>query len=234
MRNIYSCLFLFIIYSCSTKNSDEAQKTKFISHNRQKFDTITVFVDSTKIAIPKSSKVWLANIVIDDSIPKAFVHFSSKKNNTWKMTYSFEDEHWSGDVIEPETTDFNNDGYKDFKYLKGTGARGGNGIYNLFIYDKKGDSLIYVVNSNEYPNLYYNKETNSINSYILTGGNETVFMRLDSNRLTPFASIDQYDKSVTVTVYDLNGKPTIIKKDTTGRYVEFARFTNYKPLKVEE
>lgn len=234
MRNIVLCFFLFIVISCSTKNSNRAQETKSISHQQQKFVTITVFVDSTKVAIPKISKVWLANVVIDDSIPKAYVHFYSKENNTWKLTYSFEDEHWSGDVIEPETVDFNNDGYKDFKYLKGTGGRGGNGIYNLFIYDKKGDSLIYVVNSNEYPNLYYNKETNSINSYILTGGNETVFMRLDSNKLTPFASIDQYDKQITVTEYDKNGKSKVIKTDTTNQYEEFAKFTNYKPLKVEK
>jgi len=220
-------------FSCSTKKSNK-DKTDLFALNKQKIDTIASFIDSTEIGIPKRNKVWLVKVVIDDSIPKAYVHWYSKEDIKWKLTYSFEDEHWSGDIIEPETVDFNNDGCKDFKYLKGTGARGGNGIYNLFIYDKKGDSLIYIVNSNDYPNLYYNKETKSINSYILTGGNETVFMRLDSNMLTPFASIDQYGKQITVTEYDKNGKLNVITIDTTNKYEEFASFINYKPLKVEK
>ena len=210
------------------------QQTVHNGPKQQKTDTISVFVDSINIAVPKRSKIWLASILIDDSIPKTFVRFYSKGNNTWKMNYSFEDEHWSGDVMNPDIADFNNDGYRDFKHLKGTGARGGNGIYNLFIYDKKGDSLAYVLNSNEYPNLYYNKEINSINSYILTGGNETVFMRLDCNKLKPFASIFQSDKEVTVTEYDNGGKSKVIKVDTSNKYEEFSRFTNYKPLNVEK
>ncbi|MES2775733.1 MAG: hypothetical protein V4722_16280 [Bacteroidota bacterium] len=204
------------------------------THQQLKVDTIAVFVDSTSIAIPGSRKIFIASIMIDDSLPKAYVRFYLKENETWKLQYSFEDVTWSGGAFLPEMTDFNNDGYKDLKYLKGTGARGGNGIYNLFIYDKKGDSLIYILNSNEYPNLYYNTETNSINSNFLTGGNETVFMRLDGKKLKRFASIFQYDKKITVTEFDSNGQSKIINVDSSGKHDEFARFTNYKPLKVEK
>jgi hypothetical protein len=210
------------------------QQTNANTVKQQKVDTIAVFVDSTDIATPKSSKIWIASIVIDDSIPKSYIRFYSKENNTWKLKYLFEDEHWSGDVLMPEIADFNNDGYKDFKYLKGTGARGGNGINNLFIYDNNGDSLAYVINSSDYPNLHFNKETHSINSYILTGGIETVFMQLDSHKLKPFASIFQYDKEVTVTEYDNNGKENVIEVDSSGKYEEYARFTNYKPLRVKK
>lgn len=234
MKHIFLLLLLSFVFSCSTKETKKVQQTNHNVSKQQKIDTVAVFVDSINIAIPKRSKVWLASILIDDSIPKTFVRLYSKENNTWKLNYSFEDEHWSGDVMDPEVADFNNDGYKDFKYLKGTGARGGNGINNLFIYDKKGDSLAYVLNSNDYPNLYFNKETNCVNSYILTGGNETVFMRLDSNKLKPFASIFQYDKEVTVTEYGDDGKEKVIRVDTSGKYEEFARFTNYKPLRAEK
>ncbi|RYE39168.1 MAG: hypothetical protein EOP48_26105 [Sphingobacteriales bacterium] len=210
------------------------QQTNPTAVKQEKIDTIAVFVDSTNFATPKSSKIWLASIVIDDSISKSYVRFYSKENNTWKLKYSFEDEHWSGHVIEPAIADFNNDGYKDFKYLKATGARGGNSINNLFLYDKKGDSLAYVLNSNEYPNLNYNKETNSIISYILTGSVETIFLRLDSNKLKPFASIDQYEREVTVTEYDKSGNSKVIHIDSSNKYKEFARFINFKPLKAEQ
>jgi hypothetical protein len=234
MKHIFLPLLLCFIFSCSTKKTNKAQQTYPKEPKLQKIDTIAIFVDSINIANPKRSKVWLASVLIDDTIPKTYVRLYSKENNNWKLNYSFEDEHWSGDVMDPEIADFNNDGYNDFKYLKGTGARGGNEINNLFIYGKKDDNLIYVLNSNDYPNLYYNKETNSVNSFILTGGNETVFMRLDSNKLKPLASIFQYGEKVTVTEYNNDGKSKVIKVDSTNHYDEYVRFTNYKPLKVEK
>ena len=231
MRDTILTLLVFIIFSCTT--NDSARIIYPDKPKQQKVDTVTIFVDSTNIAFPNGNKVWLAYMVLDDSIPKAILHFYSKENNLWKLIYSFEDEHWSGEILMPEIVDFNNDGYKDFKYLKGTGARGGNGINNLFIYDKSGDNLFYVVNSEEYPNLYYNHETNTINSYILTGCNETEFMRLDGSRLTCLASVDQCGKNVIVYVYDKKGVPKIISEDISGKYEEFANFINYDPLKVE-
>ena len=233
MRHIFLFLVFCLILSCETKHHKNSKQIEYIAHTQKRIDTLAFFLDSTTIASPGSNKICLLSTLVNDTTSQSNVRFYSKENHTWKLNYSFEDEQWSGEVIEPQIADFNNDGYKDFKYLKGTGARGGNGIYNLFIYDKKGDSLIYVVNSNEYPNLYYNKETNSINSYILTGGNETVFMRLAGNKLKPFATIEQYDKEVTVSEYDKTGNPKVIKIDTTNQYAPFADFTNYKPLKVK-
>lgn len=233
MRHIFLPLVLNFLLSCSTNDSTKVKQEGTDVNTQQNIDTVSVFVDSINIAFPKRSKIVLTSIVIDDSIPKTQLRFYTNENTTWKLKFSFEDDHWSP-ILMPEIADFNNDGYKDFKYSKGTGARGGNSIDNLFVYNKKGDSLEYVLNSNYYPNLYYNKETKSINSYILTGGNETVFMRLDSNKLKPFASIFQYDKEVTVTEYGKEGKEKIIKVDTSNKYEEFARFTNFKPLKVEQ
>lgn len=229
MRYIFFYSVLILLISCSTIDSDKEVYSKPLP----KIDTMATFVDSTNIASCSSNKIYLARVVIDDTISKVLVRFYSKKGNEWQLKYAFEEEQWSGNELMQEITDFNNDGYKDVTYLTGTGARGGNLIMNLFIYDKRGDSLIYVTNSNEYPNLYYNKETNSINSYILTGGNETVFMRLNNNKLQPFASVYQ-DDYVTVSVYDSTGQSKVLYIDSMNKYDFFARFTNYKPLKVEE
>lgn len=229
-------LIIVLAWSCSSNNQRKQPPviSATITPKQIKIDTTSAFVDSTHIATPRKNKLFLARVVIDDSIPKAYIRFYTKRAGAWKLRYSFEDDQWSGDVLDPEITDFNNDGYEDFLYLKGTGARGGNGIDNLFIYDRKGDSLIYVLNSNDCPNLYHNKQTNSINSFILTGGNETDFMRLDSNKLTPFASVFQYGDRVTVSEYDKAGKAKIVKVDSSGRFDEYARFINYKPLTVEK
>ncbi|MDB5200626.1 MAG: hypothetical protein JWQ27_35 [Ferruginibacter sp.] len=233
MKTFLLLLLPVLISSCST-NEKKVSKPLVHITQQQKVDTIAVFTDSTTIAIPQHNKIRVASIEIDDSITHNIVRFYAQDKNIWKLKYSFQDEHWVGMPIYPEITDFNNDGYKDFQYLESTGGRGGNAFYNLFIYDKSGDSLVYIQNSIRYPNLYFNKATKSINSIILTRGVETVFLHLHGNMLKPFASIFQIEKLVTVKVIDNNGHSKIIQTDSSGRYPELARFTNYKPLIVEE
>jgi hypothetical protein len=222
----YSFIFLFIYSTSNNANRQIPQQISF-----KKVDTLFVFADSTNIGKPGFNKICLTRVLISDTLPKIIVQLFSKRNTHWELKNTLEDEPWSS--VEPELKDFNNDGCKDFIYSKGTGGRGGNVIMSLFIYDKGGDSLIYVVNSNEYPNLYYNKETNSVNSYILTGGNQTVFMRIKKNKLQPFAGIFQDDK-VTVSEYDSSGNSKVLFVDSTNKYDFFAHFSNYKPLKVKE
>ncbi len=48
--------------------------------------------------------------------------------------------------------DFNNDGIKDMTYVSAVAARGANEVRRLFIYDKKRDELVYIKNSEDYPN----------------------------------------------------------------------------------
>lgn len=231
IKNVFFLLLFYCIYSCSAQQPDNDKSTM----DQQKVDTVAIFVDSTNIAIPNMNKVIAVTATIDDSISKTLISFFAKENNAWRLQYSFNDDHWHpSDILITGVEDYNNDGYKDFIYSKGTGARGGNSIQNLFIYDKKDNSLTYVLNSNDYPNLHYNKETNSINAYILTGGNETLFMRLSDNKLVPFASIDQYGKMITVTEYDNQGRSKVIFSDSSGKYEEFADFINFKPLRAKE
>jgi hypothetical protein len=234
MRYFLLPVLVVFVFSCSTKERRKAPSAEPIVAEPQKIDTVAYFEDSLNIGTPKRNKLWFSRIMVNDTLAKAQVQLYSKQNNSWGLKYSFEDEYWSAAEMDATVADFNNDGYKDFIYLTGTGARGGNVIYNLFIYDIKGDSLAYVVNANDYPNLSYNKETNSINAFILTGGIETVFLRLDGNKLKPFASIFQYGKVITVTEYDNEGASKVIQVDTSNRFEDFSRFTNYKPLKAEE
>jgi hypothetical protein len=223
---------LVLFFSCSVKVEKQVHELSTAKKLLHKIDTTNVFIDSLSIAKARKYKVWLASVVIDDTIPKIFLRFFVKRHHEWRLTSVFEGEHWAGPDFYPAITDFNYDGYNDLLFKKGNGARGSNAIQNLFIFSEKGDSLFYIKNSNDYPNLSLNTETKTINSYILTGGNETVFLSLKDDMLFPKASIVQYGKDITVTKYDTNGKENIILVDTSGRFEEFAQFSNYKPLKV--
>jgi hypothetical protein len=51
--------------------------------------------------------------------------------------------------------DFNNDGFKDVTYMSAEAARGANEIRRLFMYNREKDQLVYIKNSDQYPNLEY-------------------------------------------------------------------------------
>ncbi|RYD90884.1 MAG: hypothetical protein EOP50_15215, partial [Sphingobacteriales bacterium] len=137
----------FLIFSCHTKEKRKGQEVALAGDKEdvvpieQPNDTLEFFVDSTTIGRAGSSKVELTCFRDGDTMIRTSVRFYEKEKTTWRLHSSFKDENWMGS-IEPEVTDFNNDGFKDLVYSKGTGARGGNVINNLLLFDKKGDSLV--------------------------------------------------------------------------------------------
>ncbi len=111
--------------------------------------------------------------------------------------------------------------------------RGANVPRKLFIYEKATDRFLYIKNSDDYPNLYYNKELNCINSWMLHSGVSTAFLRLRDNRLVQFAGVDLYGHGE-LDVYTVNkyGHSSIIRHDST--YSDPDRvtpFKNFSPLK---
>ena len=68
--------------------------------------------------------------------------------------------------FEPNISDFNNDNFKDITFISGSAARGANEVRRLFIYDNQNRELISIVNSQNYPNMQYNKELNCIDAFI--------------------------------------------------------------------
>ena len=84
-------------------------------------------------------------------------------------------------------------------------------------------------NSENYPNMLYNKELNCIDAFLVYGGSSTVFLRISGDSLKEFASVEAMD-GLTVKEIDRNGKEKIIFQDTTNK-AAYIRFKTYKPLK---
>ncbi|MBS1732224.1 MAG: hypothetical protein JST02_02915 [Bacteroidetes bacterium] len=190
-----------------------------------------IFIDSTHIGKKGHNKIELLKYRISDS-NYVVINFYTKSAGKWKLQNKFEQD--KDDVLscEPEISDFNNDKLNDFTYVPALAARGANKIRRLFIYDIKKDQLIYIKNSDEYPNLLYNNQLNCIDAFLVYGGCETVFLKLQGDSLKEFASVELSD-GLTVTTYDSNGREKVIyrNKKIRGSYV---RYKNYKPLKEYE
>ena len=77
--------------------------------------------------------------------------------------------------------------------------------------------------------LFTDKQPNCIDAFLVSGCNTTAFLKIDTDSLKEFATLDQCD-ILTVTTYDKKGKERIILKKKTNKYA-FTRFKNYRPLK---
>jgi hypothetical protein len=237
MKYIYILTIIFFI-SCSSKQNKNGNNytrqaidnSKTVDTTIQKTEIIETFIDSTNIGVKGESKIEIIKHRVFDDI-YVIVKFFRKSRNQWftQNTYLYE----STDLIslDPNISDFNNDKLNDITFISSRAARMANEVRRLFIYDENERELVSIINSQDYPNMLYNKELNCIDAFLVYGGSSTVFARIKKDSLVEFASVNNSDCR-TVYEKDKNGKEILLQKDTIidGEGV-YMRYENYKPLK---
>jgi hypothetical protein len=232
-------IILTLFISCSNKqdkiithNKKEIQTNNRVEKDILKHDTeiIEVFTDSLNIGEKGKSKIEIIkHRVFEDTY--VIIKFYKKGPEYWfiQNTYSYECNALLG--LEPNISDFNNDKLNDITFISGIAARGANEIRRLFIYNEQNKELISLLNSQDYPNMKYNKELDCIDAFLVHGGTTTVFTRIKRDSLKEFARINN-DNNRTVYEIDKSGKEKLIKKDTIFDLNNiYVRYKNYKPLK---
>ena len=231
-------VFLFVILlSCTTKQNKKdtqlakQEKTIQTSNDTVNNDTeiIETFTDSLSIGEKGKSKIQIIKYRVFDS-KYVLVKFYTKGASYWEIqnTYMYECEALEG--LEPEIRDFNNDSFNDITFISLTAARGANEVRRLFVYDKENKSLTSILNSEEYPNIRYNKELDCIDAFLVYGGTTTVFARIQKDSLKDFAKVSNEDNYRTVYEINKTGKVKVIRKDRINEDGIFTRYINYKPL----
>ena len=194
---------------------------------------IESFVDSLNIGLKGKCKVELIKHRVNDDIFVVIKFYIKGKNTTkdtehWRYTncYSYETTAMMG--FEPIISDFNNDNFNDITFISGIAARGANEVRRLFIYDNQNKNLVSIVNSEDYPNMLYNKKLDCIDAFLVYGGCSTIFLNIAGDSLKMFANVELSD-GLTVKTYDKNGNDKIIKEDKTNK-AGYIRYQNYNPL----
>jgi len=249
-REMLSICKMWVSGEHSTQN-----KLQAIQNELQPTDCyylVEKFVDSTEIGKKGHNKVEIMQYVNDftsDCFIRIFFrrkeNFNDVRKTDWWFCNNFIFDGTQGFMYfdissRPEISDFNNDGYNDFTYRSIDAPRGGNDIRKLFIYDLEKDKFIYIKNSEEYPNLKYNKELDCITSYILTATQSQYFLKLDGDSLVPFAYIDTQmefygEDEIYIYVYEIdkNGNEILLERKKAD-FEMMPYFTNYKPLKAKK
>lgn len=231
----------FTLISCEKKHDLSLNnKVKKSNIPEKKTDSLSdkaflleeTFADSLNIGDKGKNKVVIQKFGNDyDDDDFVLIKFFNLNNdftynkNKWNFTnkFIFEKDNITGlDIL---IRDFNNDGFKDFTYLSENSGRGGNEIRNLFVYNPKYKDFTYIKNSENYPNLEYNKDLDCINSTVLTGSTSTYFLKIKKDTLYDFAKINVYD-SIIVKERDKKGKYRILlkrklKKDDSASYSSY-------------
>ena len=131
-------------------------------------------------------------------------------------------------VLSPVFTDMNGDGCKDLLFHSSEAARGANTIQTLILFDAKRNQLKRILG--EHPNMEYNPKLKCINSWGFHAGSVTYFLRIEHDSLVEFANVDHFDKRITVSVLDQNGKWKQIKDIPQSGYRGQNCFRNYDPV----
>ncbi|MCO4292631.1 hypothetical protein NF867_07145 [Solitalea sp. MAHUQ-68] len=233
---------LLILLYCTKKQTEDKNKpitiTKTSTTKKNgSIDTLNpnteileTFTDSSKIGDKGKCKIELIKHRVFDNT-YVIVKFYTKGPKYWYIqnTYLYECDALMG--LAPNISDFNNDKLNDITFISATAARGSNEVRRLFIYDDYEKKLISIVNSQDYPNMLYNKELDCLDAFMIHGGSSTVFARIKGDSLKEFASVHN-DNYRTVHEIDKFGIERLLRKDTIINPENiYIRYINYKPLK---
>lgn len=156
--------------------------------------------------------------------------YSMDRTHKWKLSQTLEIPDGALALAVPNFEDFNADGLNDVTFISGTAARGANEIRTLLIYDKRKDQLVHIRNSEEFPNLQYNRKLKCIDAWRIYGGTATDFVRIEGDHLKAFASVENFEGYRTVTLIDNHGAEKINRRDKISDNDLFVRYTNFHPI----
>ena len=245
----FTIIILTILISCNSKQEAEKgnDKYKTVNHTNKKAsisknsktDSLNtyiseIFIDSLNIGERGKCKIELIKKEVNYDDSKIIINFylkskkPNKENKIWiiKNNYTYESNSLMG--FKPYISDFNNDKFNDINFISATAARGSNEVRRLFIYEPKKQELISIVNSQDYPNMLYNKELDCIDSFIVTGTTTTLFAKILGDSLKTFAYVHNGMDFNTIYLVNNEGiEREFYKVKSEDIHI---RHKNYKPL----
>lgn len=192
---------------------------------------VEYFSDDQRIGLRKKNKVEIRCFSNKEGRFAEIKFFGRSEYGAWLERQAFRFEKDGVTDCDPVVEDFNNDGLNDFTYQSTVAARGSNEVRRLFVYDKEHDELVYIKNSQSYPNLAYNKKLRCIDAFLVYGATSTVFLRIKGDELREFARVETGEELI-VSIIDKSGTERVVSREKMNpdNFEEiFRRFSTYSP-----
>ncbi|MBK7393456.1 MAG: hypothetical protein IPI64_09165 [Chloracidobacterium sp.] len=191
-------------------------------------ELIESFSDDKRVGVPRKNKIEINRYARSEDNLTVIKFYTLGDDRQWLLKQTLEFDKNYGPGFKPKIEDFNNDGLKDVSFVSNVAARLANEVRRLLIYDKRSDKLVDILNSEEYPNLGYNKRLNCIDSFMITGSSMTVFLKLDGDMLKEFASVSTGLERV-VSVIDKDGQERIVSRKKMREDDIYTRYVTFDP-----
>ncbi|OYQ38321.1 hypothetical protein CHU92_05680 [Flavobacterium cyanobacteriorum] len=215
------CLII-VLSSCSeNKQQSFILVDKSLANNAEEH-----YVDST-IGVRGKYKIDLKKFRTDSVYVE--IKLYKKDLSNWKLVQNF---HFLKNGVltcDVEIKDYNNDGLNDCTFKSSIAARGANEIKKLFIFNEKEGKLTFIKNSEDFPNLQYNEDLNCIDAFRVYGGTQSVFAKIEGDSLKEYASVELFDKKITIITTAPDGSEHVIRNETYEGD-SYIRFKNFSPL----
>mgnify|MGYP000353799994 CR=1 FL=1 len=208
--------------------NDEDFEVRQIDWNKDSIPVIR-FADSTTIGIPGKYKM-----VIEKMLETFHYEFwlYKREGSGWTEIQHVEDRTDEAYMFDPLVKDYNGEGFKDLSFHHMTAARGGNELRIIFLFDPKKKQLVWLKNSEKYPNLSYQKELKMLNGWALHAGSTTLFLEIQGDSVVKKATCEWYDSTIYIGIQQ-NGKWLEKEIDTIYQDPYMLRFYNFDPIVIK-
>lgn len=247
--NVYFFIGLFVLTVCACQSqpaqvADNSLKNELPSasnfpveqKNERKDKNLNelteTFSDEKNVGARGKNKIEISlTKKTDYSSDVELKFYSLGGDNKWKLKQKTQLQSGSN-RLDIKLSDFNNDGLNDLTYISDLAARGANEIRTLFIYDKSKDELVHIKNSEEYPNLFYNKTLNCLDAQRFYGGTATDFAKIEGDILKTFAVVETVGEERKVYTVDKNGERKLLRTDKVSANQLFERYKTFDPPRI--
>jgi len=249
---LYNILLSFLV-ACNSKKVDESFENKNIMmdtitegiYNRENNLIIKNtakeayssgnnnkdYIDSIELGESSNYKVLITISEIDtlwrQNIMPVKLECFVRHENRWILRQVFNYDQGTLSGGELFSKDLNGDNFNDLLVSEGSGARGANVFYRLYIFDPIKENLIYIKNSTDYPNIDYNQSMKCIDAWAIYSGSSTIFLKITGDSLKEFAKINLFDGLKTKILIDSSGQSRIIEKTKISDEDYYFRFSNF-------
>ncbi|MBK7241985.1 MAG: hypothetical protein IPI00_17950 [Flavobacteriales bacterium] len=213
------CVVVVLVGMTSCSDQDLKQEVDHSATSEDGRDSILnnyQFVDSMNIW---PDQKFLLAIRTEPYDHKLFIHVYHRSDTELRSVQSFDSLDIQFSEAVPVFEDLNSDLSMDFKVPYGTGGRGSDQFYYLFVQDPTTHLLTRIKNSYAKPNLCYDTVRQTITSTAYWAGTSFVDYVLKNDSLIPTEGVDVYFQPPNWTVreyysFDPKGEQRITRRDS--------------------